>query len=133
MEEDVAQDDEFTKRKPIDKIWLMKEYPIRPWPLQTALQWHREMVQPKMLNSMDSFVWARLRLDMTTAKKVRYSMMKIQISPKIFQTKFLESIKGLVTFPHYFEDRPRKNVVLFCRVRNTSFIFSFNPFFSLAS
>lgn len=28
------------------------------------------MVQPKMLNSMDSFVWARLKLDMTTSKKV---------------------------------------------------------------
>ena len=75
VEEDVMHDDEFTKRKPIDKIWLMKEYPIQPWPLQTVLKWHREMLQPKMLNSMDSFIWARLRLDMTTAKKVRYSVM----------------------------------------------------------
>ncbi|CAF4443270.1 unnamed protein product, partial [Adineta steineri] len=93
-------DDEFAKRKPIDKVWLTKEYPIRSWPLETVLQWHREMMQPKMLNSLDSFVWARLKLDMTTAKK----------------TKFIETVKGLVTFPHYFEDRPRKNVVLFCRL-----------------
>ncbi|CAF4752651.1 unnamed protein product, partial [Rotaria magnacalcarata] len=48
------------------------------------------MVQPKILNSMDSFVWARLKLDMTTPKK----------------TKFVENVRGLVTFPHYFEDRP---------------------------
>ena len=71
IEEDVVYDDEFAKRKPVDKVWLMKEYPAQSWSLQSVLQWHREMVQPKMLNSMDSFVWARLRLDMTTAKKVR--------------------------------------------------------------
>ena len=100
MEADVVYDDEFTKRKPVDKVWLVKEYPVQSWPLETVLQWHREMAQPKMLNSMDSFVWARLKLDMTTSKK----------------TKFIENVKGLVTFPHYFEDRPRKNVVLFCRV-----------------
>ncbi|CAF2060838.1 unnamed protein product [Rotaria magnacalcarata] len=100
MEADVAYDDEFAKRKPIDKVWLAKEYPVRSWPLETVLQWHREMVQPKILNSMDSFVWARLKLDMTTPKK----------------TKFVENVRGLVTFPHYFEDRPRKNVVLFCRL-----------------
>ncbi len=70
MEADMVYDDEFSKRKPIDKVWLVKEYPIRSWPLETVIQWHREMVQPKMLNSMDSFLWARLRLDMTTPKKV---------------------------------------------------------------
>ncbi|CAF1505488.1 unnamed protein product [Rotaria sp. Silwood1] len=100
IEAEVVYDDEFAKRKPIDKVWLVKEYPVRSWPLETVLQWHREMVQPKMLNSMDSFVWARLKLDMTTSKK----------------TKFVENVRGLVTFPHYFEDRPRKNVVLFCRL-----------------
>lgn len=72
MEEDIVYDDEFAKRKPIDKVWLAKEYPTKSWPLETVLKWHREMVQPKMLNSMDSFVWARFRLDMTTAKKVRF-------------------------------------------------------------
>lgn len=71
IETEAAYDDEFLKRKPIDQVWLAKEYPIRSWPLETVLQWHREMVQPKMLNSMDSFVWARLRLDMTTSKKVK--------------------------------------------------------------
>ncbi|CAF0875880.1 unnamed protein product [Rotaria sp. Silwood1] len=86
IEAEVVYDDEFAKRKPIDKVWLVKEYPVRSWPLETVLQWHREMVQPKMLNSMDSF------------------------------TKFVENVRGLVTFPHYFEDRPRKNVVLFCRL-----------------
>ncbi|UJR38323.1 hypothetical protein I4U23_030993 [Adineta vaga] len=100
LEADAVYDDEFAKRKPVDKVWLVKEYPVRPWPLGQVLQWHREMAQPKMLNSMDSFLWARLKLDMTTAKK----------------TKFIENVKGLVTFPHYFEDRPRKNVVLFCRL-----------------
>ncbi|CAF4545478.1 unnamed protein product [Rotaria socialis] len=100
MEADAIYDDEFAKRKPIDKIWLAKEYPVRSWSLETVLEWHREMVQPRMLNSMDSFVWARLKLDMTTPKK----------------TKFVENVRGLVTFPHYFEDRPRKNVVLFCRL-----------------
>ncbi|CAF1163624.1 unnamed protein product [Adineta ricciae] len=99
-EAEPVYDDEFAKRKPIDKVWLVKEYPVQSWPLDTVLNWHREMVQPKILNSLDSFVWARLKLDMTTSKK----------------TKFLESVKGLVTFPHYFEDRPRKNVVLFCRL-----------------
>jgi hypothetical protein len=76
IEADAVYDDEFAKRKPIDKVWLVKEYPIRSWPLETVLQWHREMVQPKMLNSMDSFLWARLRLDMTTPKKVGFLIKK---------------------------------------------------------
>ena len=70
IEPEPVYDDEFAKRKPIDKVWLVKEYPVRTWPLETILKWHREMVQPKMLNSMDAFVWARLKLDMTTSKKV---------------------------------------------------------------
>ena len=69
-EAEPVYDDEFAKRKPIDKVWLVKEYPVQSWPLDTVLNWHREMVQPKMLNSLDSFVWARLKLDMTTSKKV---------------------------------------------------------------
>ena len=64
------------KEKPVDNVWLTKEYPVRSWPIETVLQWHREMVQPKMLNSMDSFVWARLKLDMTTAKKVFFRNKK---------------------------------------------------------
>jgi len=80
MDTDVVYDDEFAKRKPIDNVWLAKEYPVRSWPLETVLQWHREMMQPKMLNSMDSFVWARLKLDMTTPKKVFFSILFYSIA-----------------------------------------------------
>ncbi len=39
-----------------------------------------------------------------------------------------------MTFPHYFEDRPRKNVVLFCRVRTKSlFQFLIKHFSSFSS
>ncbi|CAF0986044.1 unnamed protein product [Didymodactylos carnosus] len=100
MEADVVYDEDFAKRKPVDRVWLVNEYPTQYWPVETAIKWHAEMAQPAMLNSMDSFVWAKLRLDMTTSKK----------------TKFLDNIRGLVTFPNYFDDRPKKNVVLFCRL-----------------
>lgn len=118
IEGEAVHDEEFAKRKPIDKVWLTKEYPSRSWPIETVLQWHREMHQPKMFNSMDAFVWARLKLDMTTAKKVHNLIRWIHSVNGFvrFQTKFIENVRGIVTLPHFFEDRPRKNVVLFCRV-----------------
>lgn len=48
----------------------MSEYKTKIFKLEDAIQFHKEMAQPAMLNNLDGFLHVRLVLDMTTKKKV---------------------------------------------------------------
>jgi len=77
----------------------MKEYKPQVLKIEDAIKYHIEMAQESMLNNMDGYLHARIILDMTTKKKA----------------KFLDNIKGAISFPNHFEDGIPKEVIAICK------------------
>ena len=65
-----VDDKQLDQRQIVDPVWLMSEYKTQLFKLEDAIQFHKEMAQPAMLNNLDGFMHVRLVLDMTTKKKV---------------------------------------------------------------
>jgi ribosomal protein L1 len=100
--EDDSQDKLYAERKIVDSVWLMNEYKQQELPIETAIKYHMELAQPRILNNMDGFLHVRMLLDMKSKKK----------------GKFLDNIKGSVYLPHYFKDGIQKEVIAICKNNN---------------
>jgi len=68
--EEESYDKLFEQRKIVDPVWLMKEYKPQILKLEDAINFHKELAQPEMINNLEGFLQVRLSLDMTTKKKV---------------------------------------------------------------
>ena len=87
-------------RQAVDAVWLADKYAPRILDVEQAIEWHKELAAPDMLNMMDSsMMHARLLLDTTTKKKA----------------KFMDNVKGSITYPHFFKDGYLKEVVAVCK------------------
>jgi hypothetical protein len=99
MVEDLKMDKNFIKRQIVDPVWLMNEYKPQLLNIEDAIRYHIELAHETMFNNMNGYLHARLILDMTTKKKA----------------KFLENIKGSISYPHFFDDGIPKEVIAICK------------------
>jgi hypothetical protein len=69
----------------------MKEYKTRVYTIEEAIEFHKELARPEMLNNSDGFLYTRLTLDMTTKKKVTV--------PHLFSNNFF--VKDTIYFNNF--------------------------------
>jgi large subunit ribosomal protein L1 len=97
--DDNLVDKKLEGREVVDPVWLFKEYKPKIYQIEEAIEFHKELARPEMLNNMEGFLHVRLILDMNTKKK----------------TKFLDNVKGAVFYPNFFKDGYQKEVVAICK------------------
>lgn len=59
------------ERQIVDPVWLMREYNIQNFKIEDAINFHKELARPEMLDNMEGFLNVRFLLDMTAKKKVK--------------------------------------------------------------
>jgi ribosomal protein L1 len=99
---DDTDDKIHADRQIVDSVWLMEEYKQQILSIETAIEYHKELAQPRMLNNMDGFLHVRMLLDMKSKKK----------------GKFMENVKGAVYMPYFFKDGIQKEVIAVCKQNN---------------
>ncbi|RNA33404.1 39S ribosomal mitochondrial [Brachionus plicatilis] len=87
------------QRQIVDPVWLMNEYKIQNFNIEDAINFHKELARPDMLNNIEGYLSVRFLLDMTTKKK----------------TKFMDNFKGTIYYPHFFADGFKKEIVAICK------------------
>ncbi|KAK2156696.1 hypothetical protein LSH36_207g04026 [Paralvinella palmiformis] len=92
--------DKFLARKPEDDIWIKTYFPPVKYSAAEALDMHREIASPEMLNNTNGSVLVDVELNMSTSKR----------------TKFIAAFNGVLLLPHNFDDGTENKVLAFCRI-----------------
>lgn len=91
--------DESWKRKAIDNVWITKYHQQPVYSLSEAIEYHREMHHPTMLNEPNAPLNAFIELDMRHEKKNR----------------FVENFSKVIDTPHIFKyNEDKRKVLAFC-------------------
>ncbi|CAF0786032.1 unnamed protein product [Brachionus calyciflorus] len=89
----------IAERQVVDPVWLMKEYKTQTFSIEDAINFHKELARPDMLNNIEGFLNVRFLLDMSSKKK----------------NKFMDNFKGNIYYPNFFADGFKKEVVAVCK------------------
>ncbi|XP_054268311.1 39S ribosomal protein L1, mitochondrial-like [Macrosteles quadrilineatus] len=92
---------EHKKQIAQDDVFVSRYYAWRVFDFKEAVNCHREIHHPTILNLPDSQVNLLLEMDMTTAKS----------------TKFVDKFKKMAILPHIFEqdDLTERSILVFCK------------------
>ena len=58
------------ERQVVDPVWLMKEYKIKVYSIEDAINFHKEIARPEIFDNSAGWLQVRFTLDMRTTKKV---------------------------------------------------------------
>ncbi|KAJ8298818.1 hypothetical protein KUTeg_022878 [Tegillarca granosa] len=88
--------------KPVEDVYIQAYYKSPEYTLTEIVTMHSETLQPAMMNSMNSMLYAEMKLDLRTKKK----------------TKFSSEIRTVLSFPHDFEHGKVNRLAVFCEGKN---------------
>ncbi|XP_014614299.1 PREDICTED: 50S ribosomal protein L1 [Polistes canadensis] len=88
---------EINKPNPIDNVWLYKAHPPKIYTIEEAVQCHREVHHPTMLNCPDSKIIAKFDVSLQSEKK----------------GKFLEPIDRIVDYPYNIKHNETRTILAF--------------------
>ncbi|CAL1680077.1 unnamed protein product [Lasius platythorax] len=97
-EEQIILDDS-KKSDPVDDVWIGKFHKWKIYPLEEAIQNHRETHHPTMFNLPNAPINAFIELDMQGAKK----------------TKFVDAFTRIACLPHSFDHGQSRKILAFCK------------------
>ncbi|XP_023933701.1 39S ribosomal protein L1, mitochondrial-like [Lingula anatina] len=102
----------YKKRIPVDPVWSPRHYPVQfsTHSVEKSLEMHRELADPSMMDDMNKYVYLELRFDTEITKEVM-----VKGGKKETKVSYLESISDYLKFPHMFETKEKRRVMVFCK------------------
>ncbi|XP_013393479.1 uncharacterized protein LOC106161155 [Lingula anatina] len=102
----------YKKRIPVDPVWSPRHYPVQfsTHSVEKSLEMHRELADPSMMDDMNKYVHLELRFDTEITKEVM-----VKGGKKETKVSYLESISDYLKFPHMFETKEKRRVMVFCK------------------
>ena len=83
----------------MDNVYVAGLYREKACSLVEALDMHREVHDPTILNQPNALVESRVELDLRTKKK----------------TKFCEAFRGIISYPNQFEFKANRRIIAICK------------------